>query len=93
MKKDINKTVLSKYYFELNGVDIQEYLFSLLEKRGELTDEIKNSKNIEITFKVPGGGDWSNADIEIDDDNPINIIIQTSHNKQILDNKSNRKLP
>ncbi len=27
--------------------------------------------NATVTFTTPGGGDWSNTDIDIDDDHPV----------------------
>lgn len=34
----------------------------------------------EITFRVPGGGDWSNMDVDIDQRNPIQVAF-----KEIVD--------
>lgn len=37
--------------------------------------------NISVFVRVPGGGDWSNTDLEIDDEHPVNIVVETTTEK------------
>ena len=41
---------------------------NLLIEKGYLKDSHGNEK---VVFHVPGGGDWSHMDVDIDQDNPI----------------------
>lgn len=42
-------------------------LVALLKSTGHLPEAVSP----EVTVKVPGGGDWSNMSLDIDDDCPI----------------------
>lgn len=37
----------------------------------------KDAYNISTTFDIPGGGDYSNTSISIDDDSPVRVIFET----------------
>lgn len=62
-KTEITKNVT----LEITKNDIIEWLLS----KGEIPNDYA-----EVYFSVPGGGDWSNMDISIDEDNPIFIKYQ-----------------
>ena len=49
----------------------------LLDALG-LTDECEIADDYEVTVTVPGGGDWSNQDLDIDRDTPLVVTITTS---------------
>lgn len=51
---------------ELNQADILE----LLRKAGH---DIPEQAVLRVYFAVPGGGDWSNTDIDIDKNHPLRI--------------------
>lgn len=51
---------------ELNRDDMLE----LLRKAGH---EIPEHAALQVYFAVPGGGDWSNTDVDIDSKNPIRV--------------------
>lgn len=52
----------------INAEDIQSFLM-----RAGIS--IPSDAKVSVKFSVPGGGDWSNTDIEISDENPITITI------------------
>jgi hypothetical protein len=37
--------------------------------------EISEDASVTIRMHVPGGGDWSNTDLDVDDENPIEVTI------------------
>lgn len=46
---------------------------------GEMIRDVSNlPKNAKITFQVPGGGDWSNKNIEIDGEHTIGVTWTTT---------------
>lgn len=57
MKRTIVKGVVSRYSAEITIADIR--------KRFRLPEDA------EVYIRVPGGGDWSNMDLEIDTDRPL----------------------
>jgi hypothetical protein len=59
---------------ELNAVDVIE----LVRKAGHT---VPASAAVRIYFAVPGGGDWSNTDIDIDDRNPVRIEWKTTEER------------
>lgn len=59
---------ISTSIFTFSGDD----LLAALRKTGKLPDELKG-EGVEITFLVPGGGDWSNARVEVDHEHPITV--------------------
>ena len=46
-----------------------EELLSLLRRDGQAIPK----SGVDVTVRVPGGGDWSNTDIDVDSENPIKI--------------------
>lgn len=61
-------TTITEQVYTLTGADI----IDLLIERGILTEAQRGS---EVTFCVPGGGDWSNAVLDVDADNPVTITV------------------
>lgn len=59
---------------------VEEYTFNDLEILEALKDAGKLPKDAKgrLTIWVPGGGDWSNMELDIDDDNPIRITVETT---------------
>lgn len=55
--------------YELSGTEIVNLL-----KRTGIT--IPDSAKVDVYVSVPGGGDWSNQDLEIDTDCPVKVTIQ-----------------
>ncbi len=53
---------------ELNAADIVE----LVRKAGVIPDSFV-AANMRVYFAVPGGGDWTNTDIDIDDKHPVRV--------------------
>lgn len=51
-----------------------EDIISQLRARGI---EVPLYSTVKVYFTVPGGGDWSGENVDIDKDNPITIIIST----------------
>lgn len=74
-----NKTVTvirtEKRSFEMNRGDIAAALRAL----GVALP--KDPVEVRIYFAVPGGGDWSNTDIDIDDKNPVRVEWQTTEER------------
>lgn len=65
-----SRTITEKtLVYNLTGAD----LIDLLIERGMLTEAQRS--NAQITFEVPGGGNWSNQTIDIDAENPITITV------------------
>lgn len=66
----------SSYISQTNSVST--YLFSgddiiaALRKAKELPD-VSADERVEVTFQIPGGGDWSNATIDVDMAHPITV--------------------
>ncbi len=56
--------------YTLDGRDILQMLFKTLPPDSEA----------EVTFRVPGGGDWSNSTIEIDAECPITVTVTEKTN-------------
>ncbi len=54
----------TSYSIELSGADI----INLLNEAG-----VAAPKNAVVEFDVPGGGDWSNMSVDIDQDNPVTV--------------------
>lgn len=55
----------TKGSIELNAADVVE----LLRARAD----IPAAATMRVYFAVPGGGDWSNTDIDVDDRNPLRL--------------------
>lgn len=54
---------------ELSAADILE----LLRRAGHDVPASAASSGLRIYFAVPGGGDWSNTDIDIDEKHPLYV--------------------
>lgn len=61
-------TTITEQVYTLTGADIVD----LLIESGILTEAQRKS---EVTFRVPGGGDWSNITLDVDADNPVVITV------------------
>lgn len=63
-------TVKREGKIELSNVDIVEFLIhkGLIEKAEEVE---------EVFVRVPGGGDYSNHDLTIDDETSITVVLKT----------------
>lgn len=59
----VKTSVVTDHTVELTNADIVE----LIEKRLDLTIE----NRAQVFVRVPGGGDWSNTALEIDEECPI----------------------
>lgn len=62
-------TTITEQVYNLTGADI----VGLLIERGDL---LESQRGAEVTFTVPGGGDWSNSTIDVDADNPVVVTIR-----------------
>lgn len=62
-----NTTTTTERRYTLSGRDILQMLLK----------EIPPDAIPTVTFRVPGGGDWANAVIEIDDQHPITVKVTT----------------
>ena len=62
--------------FELDRVDILDYL----TEKGYIKPSDKFD-SLDIFVKIPGGGDWSNTNLEIDNICPIFVEIKTTEEK------------
>lgn len=38
-----------------------------------LREQLHIPENADVYFQVPGGGDWSNTSVDVDDENPIHV--------------------
>ena len=65
MRTEIKRKITTESFYEFNGDDI----ISALVDSGKLPP----AADFTITFKVPGGGDYSNMSVDIDASNPIKI--------------------
>ena len=65
MKIENDKTTITKRKISLNGKDIIELL------NDPPLDGVIVPVNASVTFEVPGGGNWSGTDLDIDDDYPV----------------------
>lgn len=68
---------------------------SLVIDNAELRDMLRQRgfsvpANARIYFSVPGGGDWSNTDIDIDKDNPISIEWVVEQVQESIDGQEGR---
>lgn len=59
-------TRVTKRSIELTAIDIR----SLIRATGT---EISDAAELRVYFAVPGGGNWSNTDIDIDNLNPVYV--------------------
>jgi len=68
MKANTNRTTTTR------TVDTYEFtaeeLIEALKQAGLLPNEISHKEST-VFVRVPGGGDWSNTDLEIDEDRPL----------------------
>lgn len=65
------ETVVTRdHTVRLNGKDIIFLLRQELKSQGVKTDLPDNA---EVEFHVPGGGDYSNCSLNVDDDNAVTV--------------------
>lgn len=65
--KKVSVVTTEKCELQLNSEDICR----LLRLAGIVIPV--NASDVCIDFRVPGGGDWSNATIDIDSDHPVRV--------------------
>ena len=65
MKKSLKETTTKEVILEINAKDIINLLI--------LSGQITGSDKVDVYFRVPGGGDWSNTSIEISNEYPITV--------------------
>lgn len=68
-------THTTKTTIKLNGRQIIELL------NGSITDEIPD--NAVVTFSIPGGGDWSNQNLDFKDDSLVTISYSTTTQSKV----------
>jgi len=68
MKKKEETLVSTTTTIKLNAEDLME----LLHASG-IT--FHSNSHYDISFHVPGGGDWSHQDINISNDDPITVVV------------------
>lgn len=57
--------------------EVTEYRFSGDELRSLLLDAMKITEgSSRVFFSVPGGGDWSNMDIDITPEDPLVLLVE-----------------
>lgn len=66
MKKDKKTKTITTTELTLDGADIEAMLIR--------ANYIKKGTECSVTFHVPGGGDYCNQTLEIDDDCPIRVV-------------------
>ncbi len=66
----VSTTKISVY--TLDGTDI----IALVKNAGVIIPE---GARVDVTFRIPGGGDWSNTTLDIDSDNPIHVKVTESN--------------
>lgn len=64
MKITVNETVSTKKHITIRRSDLIELL---------ALEGISVPDHAEITFHIPGGSDWSNMDLDLDDYTVINV--------------------
>jgi len=47
----------------------------------ELLKALKLPKDAKVFVTVPGGGDWSNCDLELDKSTPLNIVYTSTKSR------------
>ena len=62
------KVITTETRFELGILDLREYL----ETKGFKFD---SSYDLRAFMAIPGGGDWSNTNLEVEPDHPIHIVV------------------
>lgn len=66
MNRKVISEPITEVVYEFSALEIVEALIAV----GKIP---ANAHNLEPFVRVPGGGDWSNMDLEIDEDRPIQI--------------------
>lgn len=69
---EVTKHIKTKYYVTVSNDDIVEYLKL---KGHDVPGDCK------VSFRVPGGGDWSGMDVDIDDDTPVQAHWEVSESE------------
>jgi hypothetical protein len=68
IEQHVETTITRRYRVQVN----REALVTLLRHTG-----IEVPSNAKISVHVPGGGDWSHTNLEIDNESPVNITWET----------------
>ena len=63
LKAEVNKKITTEYSLNLSGADIRKILDLPL--------------NAKVTVQIPGGGDWSNQELNINDEHTFDVKWQT----------------
>lgn len=58
-----------KVTLEVSAAEVRKAIEPLLKEKGIELPE----RNVDIYVRVPGGGDWSNTNLELDSDTPLCI--------------------
>ena len=69
MKKVSETTSKTTSVYHLTGADI----ISMLKETGRIPEDADITK---VEFRVPGGGDYSNMTLDIDEDAPIVVTVE-----------------
>ena len=65
------KVTTTETHFELSTLDLMEYL----ETKGFKLD---SAYDIKAFMEIPGGGDWSNTNLEVEPGRPIRVIVTST---------------
>lgn len=66
MNRKVISDPVTKVIYEFSAKEIIEALVAV----GQIP---ANAHNLESFVQVPGGGDWSNMELEVDDEHPLKI--------------------
>lgn len=77
---ELKEQKVKKIYSKKVEITREDILELVHKKMGgmigiDITKPMKDDK-IEVFVKVPGGGDWSNTNLDIDENNPIVVDVQ-----------------
>ena len=73
IQKHIEKMKIEKFYLTVDN----EYLIHLINK----IEKLKIPKDALVYIEVPGGGDWSNIDLEVSSEHKIHIVWSVTTNE------------
>lgn len=74
IKQRVVKTTTTDYHLTLD----KKSIIKMLDNTG-----ITIPPNAVITFHVPGGGDWSNSVIDVDEEHPIHVSWSTTETHDV----------
>jgi hypothetical protein len=75
MKLNATTNQIATTKITITGKDILELL------KAKYPEHFRLSTKSKVTFQVPGGGDYSNMELDIDSENPIHIELITESSK------------